>query len=652
MKGAYLRTGPTYAADFETTVFEGQTTTEVWAAALIDLAAEDEYKNVMIYHSLDDMIHHLIDKNENATLYFHNLKFDGEFIVDWLLRHGYKTALYTDENGVEQFFDNEYMPLRSFKSLISDKRIWYTVTVRLPNRKYLSIKDSLKLLPFNLRKIGKDFDTMHKKLDMEYQGERYAGCEITDDEAMYIANDVLVLKEALNYIFKIGIDKLTIGASCLAEFNKRFGDKKIRELVFPDLNEYIIDKKAYGSTTAWEYVVRSYKGGWCYVVPYKTHKHYENGCTADVNSLYPSMMHSSSGNYYPVGEPTFWRGNTIPKKALTDHFYYFVRVNMRFNLKPGYLPCIQIKHDARYYAREWLTTSDIVYPAYHSKTFNITCPERYSKEYVTLTLTQTDFELIKEHYDVDYTILDGCYFSSDIGIFDLYINHWYKIKQEAKGALSALAKLMLNNLYGKFAANRNSSFQIPAIKDGLCEYHTVVQFDKKPGYIPIGSAITSYARNFTIRAAQKNYHGDDKPGFIYADTDSIHCDLPGEELQGVEIHDSDMCKWKIESNWTDGWFIRAKTYAEREDNKWQIKCAGMSQRCKDLISVSFGEKDRSELKKISSMEEKFLEKTRTIADFDYGLCVPGKLIPVRLPGGVVLNETTFELMPFGRRRKQ
>lgn len=46
---------------------------------------------------------------------------------------------------------------------------------------------------------------------MEYTGYRYAGCEITEEEQKYIANDVLVVKEALEIMFQQGHDKLTIG---------------------------------------------------------------------------------------------------------------------------------------------------------------------------------------------------------------------------------------------------------------------------------------------------------------------------------------------------------------------------------------------------------------------------------------------------------
>ena len=58
---------------------------------------------------------------------------------------------------------------------------------------------------------------------------------------------------------------------------------------------------------------------------------------------------------------------------------------------------------------------------------------------------------------MDFEILDGCYFNSAIGIFDRYIEKYKKIKLESKGAKRELAKLFLNNLYGKMASSTDSS---------------------------------------------------------------------------------------------------------------------------------------------------------------------------------------------------
>ena len=77
------------------------------------------------------------------------------------------------------------------------------------------------------------------------------------------------------------------------------------------------------------------------------------------------------------------------------------------------------------------------------------------------------------------------------------------IKESSKGAERELAKLYLNNLYGKFSANDSSSYKRPFINNkNVLGFEIIEEHEKKPGYIAIGSAITSYARRFVINAAQ------------------------------------------------------------------------------------------------------------------------------------------------------
>src|SRR5699024_3097160 len=125
-------------------------------------------------------------------------------------------------------------------------------------------------------------------------------------------------------------------------------------------------------------------------------------------------------------------------------------------------------------------------------------------------------------------------------------------------------------------------------------------------------AITSYARNFTIRAAQKNYYGNDKPGFIYADTDSIHCDLPPDKINGINIHDTNFCCWKLESFWDEAIFAGQKRYIEHvthsdgeklEKPYYNIKCAGMPKESKKLFEISLLN-DIETAKTIKSTESK------------------------------------------------
>ena len=615
-----------FMGDFETTVYDGQERTDVWASAVVELYTED----VHILHSIQDTWDYLTSQNCNLIIYYHNLKFDGAFWLDYLLTELKLEQALDDPNSAFPTWVEDYkMENNTIKYTISDMGQWYSIRVKTGNH-YIEIRDSLKLLPFSVKRIGQSFKTKHKKLDMEYKGFRYPGCEITDEEKSYIKNDVLVVKEALEIMFDQGHNKLTIGSCCLSEYKyelNHLSTKAYRDM-FPDLYDIPLAPE-YGADNADEYIRKSYHGGWCYVVKGKERQKKFDGCTADVNSLYPSMMHSQSGNKYPTGLPHFWKGNFIPEEA--QKHYYFIRFKCRFKIKKNKLPFVQIKSNLLYNPREMLTTSD----------FYLKKQNRYVRKFqledgtiidsiVTLTMTCTDYELFLKHYDTtDFEILDGCWFFDFKGIFDEYIDKYKKLKMESTGALRELAKLFLNNLYGKMASSKNSSFKMVVIDNEEIHYETIQQQDKEAGYIAVGSAITSYARRFTITSAQKNFHGVNSRGFIYADTDSIHCDLQPNEIKGITIDDKEFCCWKIESEWDVGWFVRPKTYIERivrEDGeevepRYNVKCAGMPEKSKQI----------------------FLDSMEDLTQFDIGLKVSGKLLPKRIKGGVVLVDTYYEM---------
>lgn len=653
------------ACDFETTVFDEQDSTEVWAAASVELGGED----VQIFHSLEDQFKYFISLNTNIIAYYHNLKFDGNFWLSYFLNNKkMKPACNYYGSGLSdfKFKKDKEMKNNEYKFSISSMGQWYSIIIKVKNH-FIEIRDSLKLLPFSLKQLGESFKTKHRKLTMEYKGYRFAGCDITDKEKEYLANDVLVLKEALEIMFNDGHKSLTIGSCCLTEFKNSIG-KKYYDQLFPNMYMFLINPLLYDVENADEYIRKSYKGGFCYVVEGKKEKIYKNGLTFDVNSLYPSVMHSVSVNRYPIGKPTFWKGDCIPEAALDEHKYFFVRIKTRFYIKKDKIPFIQIKGDFRYKATECLKTSDLYDKKtgeYYSHYIDFDGTEKLNR--VELTLTQTDFELFIEHYDAkDFEILDGCYFSSRKGIFDEYINKYAEIKKKSKGAIRQIAKLFLNNLYGKLAASTRNNFKGCYLKDdGSIGFYNCDSDDKTPGYIPCGSAITSYARNFTIRAAQKNYYGENKPGFIYADTDSIHLDLPVEKVKGIEIDPVEFCKWKCETSWDFGFFTRQKTYIEhviQEDFNavepyYNIKCAGMPKNCKQLFNLSlqgyiYDEynkldekfiKEKDYILSLTDEQREFLKEKHTIKDFKKGFKVPGKLRPKVIKGGVILVDCPYEM---------
>ena len=647
-----------FVGDFETTVYDDQDYTEVWASALVpikDRGSDDEYgeEDVKIFGSIDATFRYLVSLNTNVMIYYHNLKFDGAFWLDYfLIQRGFiQAARAKDETRYNlDFMDDKQMPNNSFKYLISDMGQWYSITIKV-NRHLIEFRDSLKLLPFTVKQIGKGFKTQHQKLDMEYKGFRYAGCEITPEERHYIANDVLVVKEALEILFERGYDRMTIASCCLNEYRRGMWREQW-ELYFPDMRRFILDESVFGAPDAERYIRNSYKGGWCYLVPEKAGQIKYNGLTADVNSLYPSMMHSESGNRYPVGKPIFWNGDLIPDEALKENRYYFVRFRCRFKIRRGMLPTVQIKGSWLYRPTEWLTTSDVWNrrTGHYNRYYTNLDGEKVDS-CVTLTMTMTDYEMFREHYDVfDFQILDGCYFRAIDGLFDDYIDKYKRIKMESTGAERSIAKLFLNSLYGRMALSPVKNFKVAFVNDAIVHYADVINTDGKVMYIPVGSAITSYARRFTITAAQANYYGPDEPGFIYADTDSIHCDLPLTALKNVPVHDTDFCHWKIETVWDRAIFTRQKTYiehqagaAEDDPKSYDIKCAGMPDNCKDLVAYSLTGKRPDNYDELPEDQQAFVDEKREITDFTVGLAVPGKLMPKRIPGGVVLVDSIYEM---------
>lgn len=607
-----------WACDFETTVWGDvierqkgvkQDHTEVWSAASVKLY--DDTETVIVDHSIRDFLARFLNSVSNDILYFHNLSFDGSFIVDFLLREGYK---FTNERDKD-------MPNKTFRASISQMGAWYFIKIK-KGHKLLEIRNSLKLIPSSLKRIAQSFKTKHQKLDMVYEGDRHAYCEITEEELKYIENDVLVLKEALEKMFDEGHDKLTIGSCCLAEFKEAFTTKEYKSY-FPDLRDYPCNS---GCSNVWEYVHKSYHGGWCYVNPVYAHQIIEEGTVYDVNSLYPSMMHSMSGNRYPVGKPTMFSSEPPEDITRDEKYYYFIRFRCRFSLKPRCLPWIHIRKSNLYKSNENLTTSDVRKKGKYSRYY--LDDEGYIQDTkVELTLTCKDWDLFKETYYIyDLEILDGCYFRTVIGIFDEYINYYKELKMKSKGFQREMAKLFLNNLYGKMAMNDDSSYKEPYLDadTDVVKFITHNENKKQVGYIPIGSAITSYAMNFTIRAAMENYDR-----FCYADTDSIH--LKGyEAAEGVTVHPTEFCCWDNELKFNVGYYERQKVYAENAIEEGGIpckptlllKCAGMSQSAKDQF-ISLG-LSINELSVGLELEDSNLKATR-------------------VKGGIVLRKSPFKL---------
>lgn len=548
--------GNKFTADFETTTQENDC--RVWAYGLCEIGNPD---NFICGNSIEEFMA-LCGNLNGYTLYFHNLKFDGEFILNWLFRNDFKWV--DDKRKLEDY---------SFSTLISDSGLFYCMNISFRKSK-IKILDSLKVLPFSVEKIAKDFNLPIHKLELDYNEIREIGHKLTEKEISYLRNDVEIMARAMKIMLDLGQVKMTTGSNALAEYKSITGKKKF-EKIFPP-PEYDAD------------VRKCYKGGFTYLNPIFAGRILNDGIVLDVNSLYPSVMYF---NKMPYGEPIRFEG-----KYPGDKLYnlYVQVLKCQFIIKKDHIPSIQIKNNRSYVETEYLTES---------------------KGEVVLCLTSVDLDLMFQQYDV-YNIewLGGYAFKSTDTLFRTYIDKWNKIKIQAtidhNGSMRAIAKLMLNSLYGKFATNPIVQSKQPYLENGIVKYRLMPKEERKPIYIPTGAFITSWARYKTITSAQKVYSR-----FIYADTDSLH--LLGTEMpEGLEIDSTKLGAWKHESTFSKAKFIRQKSYIEVIDSEIKITCAGMPKDCYPYV---------------------------TIDNFEPGMSYPGKLKPTHVPGGIVLKDIDFTI---------
>lgn len=565
-----------FTADFETATWL-EDETFVWAWAICEIGNED---NIKIGNDINDFMY-LLEKEKNSEVYFHNLKFDGEFIIHYLLTHGFT-----------HIKDRKEKKDKTFSTLISDMGMFYSIEIffKVGNKRVKKVKliDSLKIIPFGVDQIAKSFGLPISKLKIDYNLPRERGHILTEEETNYIKHDVKIVALALNVLFKEGLTRITTASNSLYNFKETHSKSKF-ERMFPIL-PYEIDKD----------MRKAYKGGFTYLNPIYKEKDVSSGVVLDVNSLYPSVMRYE---LMPIGEPIFYEGKYVEDKVYP---LYIQRITCSFKLKKNKIPTIQIKKSPSFMDNEYLESSN--------------------NEIVALTLSSVDLDLFLDQYEVsELKFISGWKFKGMHGIFNEYIDHWTEVKikatKEGNKGMRTLAKLMLNSLYGKFASSMDVQPKIPYIEEDVIKYELGEKDTKDGVYLPIGIFITAYARNKTIRTSQaiKSYSIEkyNKDMYCYSDTDSIHTLLPIEELKKFcEIDDVELGKWKHESTFTKARFVRQKTYLEMIDGEVKITCAGMPKNCYKYVEW-----------------EKFKQ----------GFTCSGKLTFKHVRGGVKLVETDFTI---------
>lgn len=567
-----------YSADFETTTDPADC--RVWAWCVCEIGNPDA-----LHYGVELDTFMEFCREHGGTYYFHNAAFDCEFILHWLLTHGFERS--------------DKPKTRTFDTLISAMGKFYQMKVcfeKKGKKKAVSctFKDSLKKLPMRVSGIAKAFHLPISKLEIDYEEHRERGHELTDEEREYIKNDVQIVAMALETQFGKGLDRLTIGSDALNAYKGMIGTKW--DDWFPKIN---IEMDAM--------IRKAYRGGYTYADPrFQADSGHPDrtvgeGSVYDVNSLYPDVMYNRP---LPVGMPVYFRGQY---KDNPQHPLYIQFLTCHCVLIPDHIPTLQIKNNPYYSETEYVKDTEGT---------------------VDLALTNIDLEILESQYDVTVVSYNGGYmFEQATGLFKDYIDHWMHVKETTVGGERQLAKMMLNSLYGKFATNPDVTPKVPYLKeDGSVGYRLGDEETRDPVYTPMGCFITAWARYKTITAAQSVYDR-----FMYADTDSLHV-LGTRPVEGIEVHPTHLGAWKHESNFDKAKYVRAKTYMEHI-----VQEGGMVDGEYVMVDVE----PRNDVKCAGMPDE--LKQSVTFENFKRGLKVHGKLRPNHVPGGIVLERTDFTL---------
>ena len=565
-----------YVADFETTVRDNFAC--VWLSAIINVDNTDE---VYYQYSIEEFYEQLYELNPDIV-FFHNLKFDGMYLLDFLLRTGFSHTTNRKPKSTE------------FTTLIGEQGEFYSICF-WGKDKPIKIWDSLKIFNFSVEEIAKSFNMDTLKGSIDYDMPRPYGYIPTKEEIKYVLHDVLIVAKAIKMFRDEGHSKMTVASNALNEFKSTI-NKDEWEYLFPILPPNIDD-----------FCRKSYKGGFTYVNPKYQNKIIKLGCVYDMNSMYPYTLYYK---YMPIGTPQYFIGKPSQNKLFIIHIHC-----EHIKVKKNHIPTIQIKGSFRFVSTDYLTEANDV----------------------DLYLTSIDYKLFLDHYEIDeLTEIEGYYFESRNDLFRKYIDKFMEQKRTTKGGKRQIAKLFLNGLYGKFGSKIDKISKQPYLdkETNTVKFRRLAPKQSEPLYIPVATFVTSYARDNIIRNAQACYDR-----FLYCDTDSLH--LIGYDVPNIPIHDNELGYYKCEGKFNKARYIRAKTYAEhiRYNKEYvSIKCS-YNTKINKLRSCIFIDDF-----KCAGMSKNIVKSGAvTFDNFVAGSEYEGKLKPKSIPGGVVLEPIPFTI---------
>lgn len=485
------------------------------------------------------------------------------------------------------FKPNNKLRSKQFTGLIDERNEVYNLVVcindgRRSHKKVSQVefRDSRHKINSTVKKIAQDYKLPILKGEIDYKKYRPLDYEPTAEEISYIHNDTEIIARVLRLQYEKGMDKITSAGDTFNLYKVKCG-VYFRSL-FPELDN-----------DTDRFIRNSYRGGVCLVnSKYRNTIVRGNINVYDVNSMYPNQM---CKELLPYGHPVYEVGRIKPTE-IRPLFIQHLRVMCR--LKEGHFPSILLKELVGI-GKEYLYDTD--------------------GEMLELWLTNIDLDLLYENYDIEYDsdgkecieYIDGYTFLGSKNLFKDYILPLYDIKSKlGKGAERELIKILINALYGKFAMKAYHIRKEPYLVNDIVTYGTYAGEEGKPVYTAVASFITAYARKQLFSVINEHLNS-----FLYCDTDSCH--LLDDTLPDELVDSKKLGYWDLEKVYTTAKYIKQKGYLGiLKEGEKQVKLAG----CPDSIKDSI-----------------------TLDNFNIGMSFAGKLLPMKVKGGVILMDTYFTI---------
>ena len=598
-----------------------------------------------------------------CVIYFHNLKFDNSFLLSelyqqsgtiismnemrkqrWMLdklaalkiskydkidtitkklskiKRSVKIELEGKEYSTDRASDiKEYVEKMTWSQavLATEMGTWYYAQVVTPSLDMLEIRDSAKLFPLPISKLGESVGIKklndEKEKDWDYKKYREIGYKLNERERQYFLHDIEILAKLMSeFLEKQTNLYLTRSRYAYEQLKINVDNQVIKLSTGKVLDESQTSKfgELFPPTESQERSViqRAYKGGVVYTYQHEAKK----GLVYDVNSEYPANM---AKHDYPVGAGIPGRGKyQLDKK----HPWFIQFFTAKFKLKKEIWATPFINGKFSKNGKVVRSSDDL-----------LDC-------FTVLGMSCTDFLQFLIHYDVtEINYVSYVKYATAHKPFEKFILKNYLAKQEATEKMAIAkkngenwhiyeaprqeAKLTMNGCYGYFAKRIiNAIIKTVIDADGKIKNETEAFELGEGNNLAVAIAITSYAREQLLNAVRAAGNR-----ILYTDTDSIH--VKGWEpiqAENFEVDQSALGAWKIESKFVKAKYLRKKTYVEET-----LKDSD-DENSETYMLVKFAGLD-SESKKAN---------IKCVEDLDYRT-YSGVKVARRVNGGVLIDDT-------------